>query len=121
MTDLRDQLADPIVLPRTGLGILLRQLRHAAGMTLDQVGARAHLTRKGVSMRELYGVALPTEALVEHAAALGYRVVLEPLPPAPGEKEIGRRTPGDTDVWFRPTGTGWPDAGALTPDRRSAS
>lgn len=96
MTDLRDQLADfeaaarrlthlrpgeTIALPRTGLGPLLRRLRQEAGLTLDQVGARAHISRKGVCNRELPGSALPAAALVEHLAAVGYQVALVPIQP----------------------------------------
>jgi transcriptional regulator with XRE-family HTH domain len=83
VTDLRVQLADfdtagAFQLPRTGLGTLLRRLRHQAGLTLDQVGERAHMSRKGISMRELNGVALPAAALIEHLDALGYDVIAVP-------------------------------------------
>lgn len=94
MTDLRDHLADfeaaarrtltttrrptPTRLPRAGLGGFLRQLRHDAGLTLDQVAARCHVTRKGMCNRELHGSALPAAALVEHLAALGYDLALIP-------------------------------------------
>lgn len=93
MTDLRDQLADfeaaarrllaqqrrqSLALPRTGLGPLLRRMRQDAGLTLDQVGTLAHISRKGVCNRELHGRALPTEALVEHLDALGYRILAVP-------------------------------------------
>lgn len=108
MTDLRDHLADfeaaahralthrprPTTLPRTGLGSFLRRLRHDAGLTLDQVAARVHITRKGMCNRELHGSALPAAALVEHLAALGYDLALVP-----------HAEPG---------------AGLLTPDRRTA-
>lgn len=77
MTDLRDQLADPTViqLPRTGHGSLLRRLRTTAGLTLDDIGQRCHITRKGMCNRELKGVALPAAALIEHLDALGYDVI----------------------------------------------
>lgn len=93
MTDLRDQLADfdaaarrlldqhggqPIALPRTGLGDFLRSLRHGAGLSLEQVAQRACVTKQAMSNRERKGKALAATALVEHAQALGYRVVLEP-------------------------------------------
>ena len=91
MTDLRDQLPAfeaaaqraltqprPVNLPRAGLGTFLRRLRHEAGLTLDQVAALTHITRKGVCNRELHGSALPAAALVEHLAALGYDLALIP-------------------------------------------
>lgn len=30
-----------------------------------------------------------------------FEVILRPTALAPGEMEIGRREPGDTDLWFR--------------------
>jgi hypothetical protein len=93
VTDLRDQLGAfedaarrltvqprraAVALPRTGLGLLLRRMRLDAGLTLDQVGQAAHITRKGVCSRELHGRALPATALVEHLGALGYHVIAVP-------------------------------------------
>jgi transcriptional regulator with XRE-family HTH domain len=108
VTDLRDHLADfdaaarrPIPLTdRRGTGHILWRIRTDTGMTLDGLAHRLGLSRSGVHRREAYGF-MPTSALIEHAGALGYRVILEPM-------------------HYRPTGTGWPDAGALTPDRRTA-
>jgi DNA-binding XRE family transcriptional regulator len=96
-TDLRDQLAAfeaaarraltapqptgrPAVRLTSGrnLGPLLRRLREEAGLTGDQLGARIHLTRRGICARELHGSALPVGALIETAHALGYRVALIP-------------------------------------------
>jgi transcriptional regulator with XRE-family HTH domain len=74
------------------LGALFRCLRIQAGLTLDDLGARVHITRKGVSNRELHSRAFSAGAFIETAAALGYRVVLQP-----------NLNPG-----ARPTGTGWP-------------
>jgi hypothetical protein len=96
VTDLRDQLADfdaaaqraltfarrrrALIMLADGhnLGPLLRNLRHDVGLTLDEVGRRAYITRKGVCNRELHGVALPAAALIEHANALGYDLALVP-------------------------------------------
>ena len=98
MTDLRDQLAafedaarrlpvrtgTAVIRLRSGrhLGPMLRRIRLDLGLTLDTVGERAHITRKGVCNRELHGVALPAAALIEHLDALGYDVhaVRRPTP-----------------------------------------
>jgi transcriptional regulator with XRE-family HTH domain len=79
VTDLRDQLADfdAAVIPLTGtrgFGRLIRRLRHAAGLTLDQVAARCHITRKGQCNRELHENAMTAGALLEALDALGYDV-----------------------------------------------
>jgi len=100
MTDLRDQAADleaaarrllaarPTTRPAPlrlasgrELGPLLRRLRKDAGLTLDQLGARIHLTRRGVCARELHGVALPTAALIETLDALDYDLIAVPRAP----------------------------------------
>jgi hypothetical protein len=98
VTDLHNQRG-ALRLPRTGLGLFLRDLRRTAGLTLDQVGARCHITRKGLCSREIHGVALPAAALIEHLDALDFDVYA-----------VRRQRPG-----CRPTGTGWP----ATPDRRT--
>jgi hypothetical protein len=104
VTDLRDQLAAPRrpipLTDRRGTGHILWRLRTDTGMTLDGLAHRLGLSRSGIHRREVYGF-MPVTALIDHAGMLGYRVVLEPMR-------------------YRPTGTGWPDAGALTPDRRTA-
>jgi hypothetical protein len=91
VTDLRDQLADfEATAARLGhtpahtiritsgrrLGDLLRRMRLDAGLTLDQLGHRAHVSRSGVSKRELATRALSVGAFVETANALGYDVQL---------------------------------------------
>lgn len=86
MTDLRDQLGDAVVLPRANLGTLLRHMRQAAGLTLDDIGRRVHLSRKGICNRELNGIALPAAALIEHLNALGYDVVAVPRAAAHNER-----------------------------------
>lgn len=93
MTDLRDQLHDfeaiasrlaerrPVgaVIPLTGgdrrFGFLIRRIRKAAGLTLDQVAARCHITRKGMCNRELHAHAMSAGALIESLDALGYDVI----------------------------------------------
>jgi transcriptional regulator with XRE-family HTH domain len=73
------------------LGAMLRGLRLAAGLTQQQLGDRIHITKKGISNREVNSRAVTAGALIETAQALGYTVAL--IPPRPGA---------------RPTGTGWP-------------
>ncbi len=102
------------------IGQLLKRLRENAGLTQRQLGKLAHVTSSGLAKRERTN-GITTYGLINHVRPLGYEVVLIPIPLEPGEIEQGRRTPGDTSVWFRSTGTGWPDAGALTPDRRTAA
>jgi capsular polysaccharide biosynthesis protein len=91
VTDLRDQLADfedaarrladnpPTVITLTRrvhrYGPLIRRLRHTAGLTLDQVAARCHITRKGQCNRELHENAMSAGALIEALDALGYDVI----------------------------------------------
>jgi hypothetical protein len=78
VTDLRDQLADAILLnDRRGIGHVLWRLRHAAGMSLDGLATRLRLSRSGVHRREAVGY-LPASALIEHLDALGYDVVAVP-------------------------------------------
>lgn len=96
MTDLRDQLADfeaaaqrlahlrrtgtpiPLTSSERGFGTLIRRLRHTAGLTLDQVAARCHITRKGMCNRELHASAMTAGALIETLDALGYDVIAVP-------------------------------------------
>jgi len=58
------------------LGPLIRQLRHDRGLTLAQLGARAHVTKGGMHKRETDCRAMPVAALVETLAALGYDLAL---------------------------------------------
>lgn len=75
MTDLRDQLADAILLTeRRRVGDILWRLRHDAQLTLDTLAHRLNISRSGVSRREAFGH-LPAEALIEHLDALGYDLV----------------------------------------------
>jgi len=60
------------------LGLLLRQLRRAAGLSLVQLGERTNTTKGGISKREIHCRALTVGALVETAAALGYDLALVP-------------------------------------------
>lgn len=80
------------ILSDRNLGALFRRLRLANGLTMEQLGARVHISKKGVSNREHHGRAVTAGALIETANALGYTVALVPA-----------RHPG-----ARPTGTGWP-------------
>ena len=90
MTDLRDQLADfeaaarrladhsPTVILLTRdkrFGQLIRRLRKTAGLTLDQIAARCHITRKGQCNRELHENAMTAGALIEALDALGFDVI----------------------------------------------
>jgi hypothetical protein len=93
VTDLRDQIAAPRrPIPLTD--------RRGTGHILWRLRTDTGMTLDGLAHREVYGF-MPVTALIDHAGMLGYRVVLEPMR-------------------YRHTGTGWPDAGALTPDRRTA-
>jgi transcriptional regulator with XRE-family HTH domain len=58
------------------LGMLLRDLRIGAGLTQTQLGIRTHLTKGGVSKREIDSRAVTAGALIDTAHALGYDVVL---------------------------------------------
>jgi len=96
VTDLRDQLdafeaaaqrlaerrpRGPVISLTDGdrrFGFLIRRLRHTAGLTLDQVAARCHITRKGMCNRELHASAMTAGALIESLDALGYDVVAVP-------------------------------------------
>jgi transcriptional regulator with XRE-family HTH domain len=71
------------------LGRLLRHLRIGAGLSQTQLGIRTHMTKGGISKREIDSRAVTAGALIETARALGYSVVLVPR-------------------GARPTGTGWP-------------
>jgi transcriptional regulator with XRE-family HTH domain len=61
-----------------GLGLLLRQLRHDAGLSLVQLAERTCNTKGGISKREIHGRALTVGALIETADALGYDLALIP-------------------------------------------
>lgn len=61
------------------LGPLLRQLRHAAGLSLNDLAPRCHVTKGGLSKRETDSRAMTAGALIETARALGYRVELVPV------------------------------------------
>ncbi len=74
------------------VGGLIRRLRHDAGLTLDQLARRVHVTRNAASKRELRSPSLAVAVLVDTAHVLGYDLALIP-----------KRHPG-----ARPTGTGWP-------------
>ena len=109
MTDLRDQLADfdaaarPDVIRLTShrnIGRLLRHLREQAGLTTRQLGRLAHVTSSGLSKRE-HTNGITAYGLINHVRPLDYQVVL-------------------IRVRHGETGTGWPDADALAPDRRTA-
>ncbi len=71
---------------------LLRRLRMSAGLSMEQLGRRVHITKKGVLNRELHSRAVTAGAFIDTARALGYSVMLHPP-----------RRPG-----VRDTGTGWP-------------
>lgn len=73
------------------VGPLLRRLRLDAGLTMRQLGARAHMSTSGIAKRETARAGY-VGILIGHAQALGYGVALVP-----------QRHPG-----ARPTGTGWP-------------
>jgi transcriptional regulator with XRE-family HTH domain len=73
------------------IGPVLRKLRLDAGLTMRQLGARAHMSTSGIAKRE-HARAGYVGILIGHAGALGFDVALVPL-----------RHPG-----ARNTGTGWP-------------
>lgn len=83
MTDLRDQLADAILLnDRRGIGHVLWRLRHANHMTPEGLAARLGMSRSGVCRREAVGY-LSASALIDHAHALGYDLALIPREDTP--------------------------------------
>jgi transcriptional regulator with XRE-family HTH domain len=103
--DLRDQLdarGEIRLTSHRNIGRLLRHLREQAGLTTRQLGRLAHVTSSGLSKRE-HTSGITAYGLIHHLQPLGYEVVLRP-----------------TANHYRPTGTGWPDTGALTPDRRAS-
>lgn len=104
MIDLRDQLGDfeaaahrpgPVITLTSDeeIGRTLRQLRRDSGLTMRQLGARAHLSPSGIAKRE-QSRAGRLGALLDHVQALGCVIALLPDQPA----QRGRRE----------TGTGWP-------------
>ena len=116
------RIADP-----SNLGTALRDIRHLLGYNRREIArtiAEATGRHEGGIYRQIQewdvGHHSPTaRALGPILDALDYDLALVPKL-QPGETELARRAPGDTAAWFRQTGTGWPDAGALTPDRRTA-
>jgi transcriptional regulator with XRE-family HTH domain len=60
------------------LGLLLRSLRHEAGLSLVELGERTRTTKGGISKREIHCRALTVGALIETADALGYDLALIP-------------------------------------------
>jgi transcriptional regulator with XRE-family HTH domain len=74
------------------LGQMLRRLRHDAGLSLNDLAPLCHVSKGGLSKREIDSRAMTAGALIETANALGYDLALVP-------KQA---------------------AGALTPDRRTA-
>jgi transcriptional regulator with XRE-family HTH domain len=60
------------------LGPVLRSLRHNAGFSLEQLAKRCHITKGGLSNREIRPRAMTAGALIETVGALGYDVVLVP-------------------------------------------
>lgn len=58
------------------LGRLLRQLRHDAGLSLNDLAPLCHLSKGGLSKREIDSRAMTAGALIETARALGYDVAL---------------------------------------------
>lgn len=73
------------------LGSVLRRLRHDAGLSLRQLGVRAHISKSGAGKREQQS-GMSAAGLIDHAHVLGFDLALIPS-----------RHPG-----ARPTGTGWP-------------
>ncbi len=89
MTDLRDQLADfetaarrllpanePIrVTHHSNLGLLLRELRHHAHLSQNDLARIMHITKSGLAARE-QRPGMSVGAFIDHAQALGYDVAL---------------------------------------------
>lgn len=87
--DLRDQLADfeaaaRRLLPDTtpirighysNLGLILRELRHRAGLSQHRLAALANVTKSGLAAREQRS-GMTVGALVDHVRPLGYEVAL---------------------------------------------
>jgi len=117
------RIADP-----SNLGTALRDIRNLLGYNRREIArtiAEATERHEGGVYRQIQewdrGIHSPTaRALGPVLDALDFDLALVSKI-RPGEMELGRRTPGDTEAWFRQTGTGWPDAGALTPDRRTVA
>lgn len=59
------------------IGAILRDLRHDAGLTLRELGDRAHVSKSGISKRETNS-GITAGALIDHAHALGYDLALIP-------------------------------------------
>jgi transcriptional regulator with XRE-family HTH domain len=80
------------------LGQLIRQLRHEAGLSLTQLGARCHITKGGMGNRETKPRAMTAGALIESVRALGYDVVLVPRSPVTAKRAAHqpRLAPGET-------------------------
>jgi len=74
------------------LARLLRHLRETAGITRRDLATRLFVSQTTVANREQHQRGVASDALVDHAHALGYQVALIPA-----------RRRG-----VRPTGTGWP-------------
>ena len=74
------------------LARLLRHLRETAGITRRDLAARLFVSQTTIANREQHQRGVASDALVDHAHALGHQVAL-----------IRERRPGG-----RPTGTGWP-------------
>jgi hypothetical protein len=91
MTDLRDQLADfdaaaRRLLPANGpirighsshLGLILRELRHRAHLSQNELARRMHITKSGLSARE-QRPGMSVGAFLDHAGAVGFDVALVP-------------------------------------------
>jgi transcriptional regulator with XRE-family HTH domain len=74
------------------LGPLVRRLRLDAGLSQTALGKRVHMSKGGISKRELEARAMTVGALIESGRAFGFDLALVPA-----------RHRG-----VRPTGTGWP-------------
>lgn len=83
----------PIVtLGRRHAGALLRHMRERSGLTRPGLARRLHVSHRTIEDRETCRNGIPTDALIDTAAAFGFAVALVP-----------QRHPGARD-----TGTGWP-------------
>jgi transcriptional regulator with XRE-family HTH domain len=60
------------------LGQMLRRLRHDAGLSLNDLAPLCHVSKGGLSKREIDSRAMTAGALIETARALGYAVALVP-------------------------------------------
>jgi Helix-turn-helix domain len=89
VTDLRDQLpafeaAARRLIPQTGpipvthhshLGLILRELRHRAGLSQNALARQMHITKSGLAARE-QRPGMSVGAFIDHAQAVGYDVAL---------------------------------------------